>query len=852
VIGTGASVDDSIGFDGASQDYYAGLDHTTGYFTIGTGFTVGSSTLLAIDSTGNIGIGTGVTAPGARLDLSLVSTNTTADTLYAQRNVLSDTGVVTSGTDTTYGVNTSVTRTGATGGTINTYGNYISVTADNAGSGTSTAYGLYAAVSGADTNYAGIFTGGNVGVGDVTPDGLLDLDSSATTTNVFGITNTGVFTGTGTSSVAQITADSATTGTLLNVSGNGLTSGKALNIASSSTAFTGNLGNFTLSGSNASNTGSLLAIDNTGTSNTNTSLYIKHYATGTNNLAFRVDDVSGDTTPFVIDGTGAVGIGTTAPTSMFEIYGSGSADIVSTITAPDTTYDPIVKFRTGSSPAVQFSLGVDNSDSDKFKIYSGDGLGSGDEFVIDANGVTTIANLNLGATNFDTDAGIVSWVDMAVTGSSPSSTVESYSASIDGTSFLTIYAESDGSGGLTTTASAVKSDVQLDASADGLVTKVNAGACSDSTFNRDTNGTLCVDSSNGRIYYRYGGAWHYTAQTAGFQIPNYETAPQNKLTRDAKDEQENALSFDSSNYPEYLTERMAPGEFLIPYVDEYLEDGAVHGLYARFDDVKEKLFGAEQTQIAQLTLQTNANVNTLAELQVSVDDQLVVVGNTLNSLTAKDTEVDTKLAEYDTYFANDLAHLETLDTVTSALNLGLSEQVGKTALLESQVTTLTEQVSTLLEFYTTFDMGSLVSADTEGNVSLSGKLKAKIVESEGLVIEVVDPLAPTIGTAEILPPAVDADSDGNDDYTDLPMTDTDVLARDGKFVKVMTKAMIPMVKGSRIFTTFKDNPSGFSWIEKVRDEDGDYVGFKIHLSQPITDKVKVDWLLIEQKETNLP
>jgi hypothetical protein len=149
-------------------------------------------------------------------------------------------------------------------------------------------------------------------------------------------------------------------------------------------------------------------------------------------------------------------------------------------------------------------------------------------------------------------------------------------------------------------------------------------------------------------------------------------------------------------------------------------------------------------------------------------------------------------------------------------------------------------------------MGSLVSADTEGNVSLAGKLKAKIVESEGLVIEVVDPLAPTIGTAEILPPAVDVDNDGNDDYTGQPMTDADVIARDGKFVKVMTKAMIPMIKGSRIFTTFKDNPSGFSWIEKVRDEDGDYVGFKIHLSQPITDKVKVDWLLIEQKETNLP
>ncbi len=103
-----------------------------------------------------------------------------------------------------------------------------------------------------------------------------------------------------------------------------------------------------------------------------------------------------------------------------------------------------------------------------------------------------------------------------------------------------------------------------------------------------------------------------------------------------------------------------------------------------------------------------------------------------------------------------------------------------------------------------------------------------------------------------MPPAVDADNDGKDDYTDLPMTDDEVQARDGKFVEVMTKAMTPMVNGSRIFTTFKGNPNGFNWIEKTVDNDGDYVGFKIRLSQPISEKIKVDWLLIEQKESLAP
>jgi hypothetical protein len=121
------------------------------------------------------------------------------------------------------------------------------------------------------------------------------------------------------------------------------------------------------------------------------------------------------------------------------------------------------------------------------------------------------------------------------------------------------------------------------------------------------------------------------------------------------------------------------------------------------------------------------------------------------------------------------------------------------------------------------------------------------LETGALTIEVIDEEAPTIGTAEILPVATDADNDGNDDYTDKSMTDPEVAARDGQYVKVMTKAMIPMVNGSRIFTTFKGNPNAFSWIEKIKDANNDYVGFKIRLSTPLTAPIKADWLLVEEK-----
>jgi hypothetical protein len=65
-----------------------------------------------------------------------------------------------------------------------------------------------------------------------------------------------------------------------------------------------------------------------------------------------------------------------------------------------------------------------------------------------SSGITTIDSVELGALNFAVDGGILSWADMDVTASTSSGTVESYGARIDGNSILTVYAESDGSGGI--------------------------------------------------------------------------------------------------------------------------------------------------------------------------------------------------------------------------------------------------------------------------------------------------------------------------------------------------------------------------------------------------------------------
>jgi len=60
-------------------------------------------------------------------------------------------------------------------------------------------------------------------------------------------------------------------------------------------------------------------------------------------------------------------------------------------------------------------------------------------------------NIYTGSLNFPEDAGIISWVNLPISDSVATGTVESYSAQIDDVSVLTIYGEADGSGGVMNT-----------------------------------------------------------------------------------------------------------------------------------------------------------------------------------------------------------------------------------------------------------------------------------------------------------------------------------------------------------------------------------------------------------------
>ncbi|MEK7765264.1 MAG: hypothetical protein AAB368_03405 [bacterium] len=108
----------------------------------------------------------------------------------------------------------------------------------------------------------------------------------------------------------------------------------------------------------------------------------------------------------------------------------------------------------------------------------------------------------------------------------------------------------------TKTTSYIVAQQMLDGTADSLAVKVVAGAVGDGNFTATPlNGLLAIDSTNFRLYFRYGAAWHYVAQTAGVQIPAGETV----CPKSGK--------------------QMKIGDEVICVVDKVLEDGALHAVW---------------------------------------------------------------------------------------------------------------------------------------------------------------------------------------------------------------------------------------------------------------------------------
>lgn len=184
---------------------------------------------------------------------------------------------------------------------------------------------------------------------------------------------------------------------------------------------------------------------------------------------------------------------------------------------------------------------------------------------------------------------------LGATGATLNTTSTSTTAlTINGPSSLTsnlLDLQVNGSSKLSVTASGI-----LNATTDGLATKVVAGAVSDGSFTGTAvNGQLGVDSSNGRLYFRYGGAWHYVAQTAGFQIPNYET------------------------------DGISVGQAVVGLIDSTVSDGGLHGVFRPIEEVTP--FKDLKTAIQDIKTKIDNQGPSNAELQNQVQQLQASLAN---------------------------------------------------------------------------------------------------------------------------------------------------------------------------------------------------------------------------------
>lgn len=240
---------------------------------------------------GNVGIGT--TSPTSLLHTLSTSTSNTASSVVGNLFQMSDTGTISSGTDSSTASQISLTRTGSTGGDVSGTGLDIDVTSDTGGAGATTATGIDVTVSGADTNYAALFNGGFVGMGTTTPSATLDtvsLFNSATA----GIQNGNEFTIT--DSGALTTGSDTTRGLDLNIIRSGATGGTI------------------------ATTGLDISVTDDGGGTSTATALVASATGGDNNYAALFTD-------------GRVGIGTSTPTSLFHSFadftaGASTADLI--------------------------------------------------------------------------------------------------------------------------------------------------------------------------------------------------------------------------------------------------------------------------------------------------------------------------------------------------------------------------------------------------------------------------------------------------------------------------------------------------------------------------------------------
>ena len=131
--------------------------------------------------------------------------------------------------------------------------------------------------------------------------------------------------------------------------------------------------------------------------------------------------------------TGRVGVNTTTPAYDVDIWGSLA---VGTTTVPDLFVNSDTGYVGIGTTTPQTALHIGTASSTQLTSFDDSLMVSGELEVSES--------AYFGPMEFPADSGAVSWIDMTVSSTTASNTVESYTARLGGTDILTIYGEADG------------------------------------------------------------------------------------------------------------------------------------------------------------------------------------------------------------------------------------------------------------------------------------------------------------------------------------------------------------------------------------------------------------------------
>ncbi|MBD3366536.1 MerR family DNA-binding transcriptional regulator [candidate division WWE3 bacterium] len=292
------ATDPAIVFDTATAtdtDFWMGVIEDAGgddddKFMLGDGGTVGTNPFVTVDTSGNVGIGT--TAPSSKLHVYTDATNNSILKVENDKSTSGASYVILDSQNVNYqgliGKQNSVAKW-----MIGAYGQDYS--GDKLHFYTGSGY-----------NHEMTLSATGLGIGTTSPAAELDVNGDITnsTLTISGqnITSTGGFD--------------------LDLADNDGTSAFDIRDSDDSNLFSvDSNGGMTAAGTHATYT-----LDN----GANDAFTVTNTGTG---LSFRVNDVSGDTSPFVVDEEGNVGIGTTSPTSLLHVSDSVNGGAVTTTIA---------------------------------------------------------------------------------------------------------------------------------------------------------------------------------------------------------------------------------------------------------------------------------------------------------------------------------------------------------------------------------------------------------------------------------------------------------------------------------------------------------------------------------------